>query len=157
VRGEKIVGLLEAGLPLPARRRVDATGRFVVPGGIDTHTHVSWRWADQKSQDDFGTAGIAALAAGATTLLHFVPMARGADPPAAGDGRMAAARATATVDYSFHPILTSAAEPVLRAVPRLVDMGLCSFKIYTTYDDVGVTDAEAWLLMQRISESGGLP
>jgi dihydropyrimidinase len=156
VRGEKIAGLLAPGFPLHAKRTINADGYVLIPGGIDPHTHISWRWDDQVSQDSFDSASKVALESGTTTVIDFLPIPRQSDPMSSVATRMTEVADHSMCDYSFHPILTSATPPVLQAIADFVAMGLASFKMYTTYPESRVDDGDIWRLMQAIHAARGL-
>jgi dihydropyrimidinase len=156
VKDGKIAGLLAAGLPIAAKRTIDAAGKMLVPGCIDPHTHIWWPFDDQVSCDTFDSASKSALISGTTTVVDFLPTPRDADPIISTAARIRQAASRFICDYSFHPILTSSGPAVLEAVAQFVDMGLASFKMYTTYPDTRVDDGDIWVLMQAIHEAGGL-
>jgi dihydropyrimidinase len=156
VRDGKIAGLLDAGFPIAAKRTIDAAGKMLIPGCIDPHTHIWWPFDDQVSCDTFDSASKSALISGTTTVVDFLPTSRGADPLTSTAPRIREAASRFICDYSFHPILASAAPAVLEAVGQFVEMGLASFKMYTTYPDTRVDDGAIWALMQAIHEAGGL-
>jgi dihydropyrimidinase len=126
----------------PGARELDATGRLVLPGGIDAHCHV-----DQKSSsglmtaDDFFTAGVSAACGGTTTIIPFAAQHRGASLRAAVEAYHERARPRAFVDYGFHLIVSDPTPAVLHdELPALVAQGCPSLKVYMTYDALKVTD-----------------
>jgi dihydropyrimidinase len=154
----KISGLLQPGTEAPAHRTVDASHCYVLPGGIDTHTHVSWPLADGGRTDDgFANAGRAAALGGTTTIVDFVPPLGPEQRliDAARD-RIAEIEAGSPIDVALHPILNRCDAGILEDIPAVIDLGLTSFKMYTTYDD-RVNDGQIWTLMQAIVAAGGLP
>ncbi|GIH65019.1 dihydropyrimidinase [Microbispora siamensis] len=154
VAGEKIAALAAPGT-LRGTRIVEARpGSVLVPGGIDTHTHIAWPIAEGvRSLDDFASATRAAAVSGTTTVIDFVP-ASGGSLVAAARERMAEA-ASSVIDYTFHPVIARITPDRLREIPALVDEGLASFKIYTTYDD-RLDDGEIRAVMTAVAEAGGL-
>jgi dihydropyrimidinase len=156
VKGGKIVGLLAPGFPISAKRTIDAAGKMLIPGCIDPHTHIWWPFDDQVSCDTFDSASKSALISGTTTVVDFLPTSRDADPMVSSAPRLREAGSRFVCDYSFHPILTSSRPAVVEAVGQFVEMGLASFKMYTTYPDTRVDDGDIWVLMQAIHEAGGL-
>jgi dihydropyrimidinase len=156
VKDGKIAGLLAAGFPIAAKRTIDASGKMLIPGCIDPHTHIWWPFDDQISCDTFDSASKSALISGTTMVVDFLPTSRDADPMISTAPRIREAASRFVCDYSFHPILTSSGPAVLEAVGQFVEMGLASFKMYTTYPDTRVDDGDIWALMQTIHEAGGL-
>lgn len=150
-----IVALLQPDSTWESASEIDATGLLVTPGGIDTHTHVHWPHDDVATVDDFAGATRAAVLGGTTTLIDFVP-------PGTGDllerchDRVDEALAGGVIDFSFHPILTSADEKTTSSIDRVVRDGFTSFKMYTTYEDRRIDDGAAWWLMRAIAASGGV-
>jgi dihydropyrimidinase len=155
IRGERIAGLLTPGMAGDrAASTVDVSGKFVLPGGIDTHTHIAWPLdSGGRSLDTFDTATQAAARSGTTTVLDFVPPHRGDGHVAAAQQRLAEAEGHCAVDYSFRPILTAGAAG---DVARLAQLGLRSFKIFTTYNGMRLSDGEISEVMDAIGDVDGL-
>ena len=154
IRGERIEALLDHEVPATARQVIDATGLIVVPGGIDTHTHVDM----PLTEDSFGQATQAAALGGTTTLIDFVPpMSPGQRLIEAVENRIAAINDSAVIDVGVHPMLNRADDLVLSDIKTVIDLGCTSFKMFTTYPENLVTDGDAWRLMRAISAHGGLP
>lgn len=158
IRDGKIAALAEPSVALPAERDIDAEGQLVLPGGIDTHTHVSWPYRPGMVTDDgFDGAGAAAAVGGTTTMIDFVP-------PVLGDQRLhqaACARidqieGETPIDVGLHQIITGLDSQALADIPRVIEAGLTSFKMFTTYEH-RVNDGEIWQLMQCIAANGGQP
>ena len=158
VTAGRISALLEPGAPISADETFDAEGHFVLPGGIDTHSHVSWPLADGRVTDDgFDGAGAAAALGGTTTLVDFVPPLRPDQRLRdASEERVAQIEAAAPIGVALHPILNRADPGVLADIPEVIRAGLTSFKMYMTYGD-RVNDGQIWRLMQQIVAHGGLP
>src|SRR3989440_5588222 len=89
-----------------ATRVFDAEGKYVMPGGIDVHTHLDMPFGGTCSSDDFETGTIAAAFGGTTSLVDFAIQYRGKTMRHALDDWMAKASGKAVIDYSFHMILT---------------------------------------------------
>src|SRR5437764_10810987 len=105
VDGEKITTIGTA-LTMAADRTIDATGKYLFPGGIDVHTHLDMPFGGSKSSDDFETGTIAAAHGGTTTVVDFAIQYRGQTMRHALDEWMAKASGKAVADYSFHMIVT---------------------------------------------------
>ena len=126
---------------------IDATGCYVMPGGIDVHTHVDGAGFGVKSADDFGTATMAAACGGTTTIIDFCEQARGqslADAIATWDAK---ARGKAAIDYGYHMILVDLGPDQLAELEGLPAKGITSFKVFMAYrgmlmvDDVTLLNA----------------
>jgi dihydropyrimidinase len=156
IRDGRIAALAEPGTLAPAREQVPAAGLIVLPGGIDTHTHIRWPIPGAPdSLDDFRTGTMAAAAGGTTTVIDFVPQPQGRSHWAAANDRLDEASGRAVVDFSFHPILTAADPATLADIRRLIDAGMGSFKVYTTSEQP-LDDGEIRSLTIAIAEGGGL-
>jgi dihydropyrimidinase len=157
IEGEAIRSIHPRPALVAARRILEADGCFVLPGSIDTHTHIQWPWEQTSTADTFEAASEAAVASGTTTVIDFVPMARGSSALAAAERRLRAAEGRMAVDYSFHSILNSSEPSILAEVPELIRLGIASFKMYTTYAENRVDDGDALCLIETIAAHGGLP
>ena len=156
IRAGRIAALAEPGTLAPAREQIPAAGLIVLPGGIDTHTHIRWPVPGAPdSLDDFRTGTMAAAVGGTTTVIDFVPQPRDRSHWAAASERLAEASGQAVVDFSFHPIVTAADPGTLADIPRLIDAGMGWFKVYTTSEHP-LDDGEIRSISLAIAEGGGL-
>ena len=140
IRDGKIVAL---GNDLPrenAKRVLDASGMYVMPGGIDVHTHLDMPFGGTTSSDDFETGTRAALFGGTTTLIDFAIQYKGQSLRQAFDTWMEKASAKAVSDYAFHCIITDLPEARLEEVRALVQDGVTSFKLFMAYPGVFMLD-----------------
>ncbi|GAB0114161.1 dihydropyrimidinase [Acidisoma sp. C75] len=140
ITGETIAAI---GLGLDGARMIDAAGRLVLPGGIDSHCHVEQLEADGSiHEESFATAARSAFAGGTTTLIPFSPQFKG-EPIAAHAEAYAARAALSPIDYTLHQIITDPTEAVLHEeLPAIIAGGTRSFKMFLTYDPFHVTDGE---------------
>ena len=157
VIGERIAALMAPGMTEDAGEIIEAGGAYVVPGAIDTHTHIRVPVGDEESGDDFDSATAAALVSGTTTIIDFIHTSRDESPLSAAEKRLAMAEGSCAADYSFHPILTSASAQARAEISTLVRSGFASFKLFTTYPHQRLDDGEVWLLMRDIASAGGIP
>ena len=100
-----VITLIGRGLSLPADTVVDASGKLVMPGGIDVHTHLDMPFGGTTSSDDFETGSIAAAHGGTTTLIDFAIQSFGEGLYPAYEGWMKRAEGKSTIDYAFHMIV----------------------------------------------------
>src|SRR5919107_981580 len=136
VEGEKIT-TIGAELTMPADRVIDATGKYVLPGGIDVHTHLDMPFGGTTSADDFESGTIAAAHGGTTTLVDFAIQYRGQTMRHALDDWMKRADGKAAIDYGFHMIITELEDAGLGDMDRMVrDEGITSFKLFMAYPGV---------------------
>ncbi len=162
IDGETIVGILApgqaAGLGVVADRTIDATGKYVVPGGIDAHTHMELPFGGTNASDTFETGTIAAAWGGVTTIVDFAVQRTG---EAVQDGLAVwheKAAGNCAIDYGFHQIIGGVDEESLKAMTYLVDNeGITSFKLFMAYPGVFYSDdGQILRAMQNCGESGAM-
>ncbi|KAK0480775.1 dihydropyrimidinase [Armillaria novae-zelandiae] len=141
------IRFLAAGLPsLDGCQEIDAEGGYITPGGVDSHVHVAQSAAKglgARSADDWTSATRSALAGGTTTILAFAVQGRGASLASAVIDYHAKSDDFAVCDYGFHLIVTDPNEHQMHTeLPKLVNEGITSMKIYMTYADLKLNDGE---------------
>ncbi|MDL2403322.1 dihydropyrimidinase [Rhizobium mayense] len=138
-----VIVALETGLP-EGREEVQADGRFVLPGGVDTHCHMDQQpWEGKATADDFDTGTLSALCGGTTTVVPFAMQMRGQSLRDIVDDYHNRARPKARIDYGFHLIVGDPSADVLRdQIPGLIADGCTSMKIYLTYEGLKLDDYE---------------
>ncbi len=137
----RIVALGES---LEADQVIDAAGKLVLPGGVDSHLHLDQPMGDGSVMaDGFRSGTISAACGGTTTVIPFACQVKGNTLRHAVQDYHARAEGEAVVDYAFHLIISDATEQVLgQELPSLIDEGYTSFKIYMTYDDLKLNDQQ---------------
>jgi dihydropyrimidinase len=137
------IALLGEGLP-GGRREIDAGGRTVTPGGVDAHCHLDQPMeGPAKMADDFLTGTRSAACGGTTTVIPFAAQMKGQSLEAAVVDYHARAEGKACIDYAFHLIVSDPTPRVLaEELPSLIGRGYTSFKVYMTYDDLKLDDAQ---------------
>jgi dihydropyrimidinase len=142
IRDGRIVALAET-LP-PGARDIDATGRLVLPGGVDGHCHMDQPGGDgSRMADDFFTATRSAVFGGNTTVIPFAAQAKGQSLRDSVAVYHASADGRAFVDYAFHLIVADPTPSVLgQELPALIEKGYTSLKIYMTYDGMKLDDRQ---------------
>jgi len=140
------------------RSEIDASGKLVLPGGVDAHCHLDQPMGEGlKMADDFASGTRSAACGGTTTVIPFAAQIRGQSLRAAVDDYHRRAGGKAVVDYAFHLIVTDPTEQVLREeLPALIREGYTSFKIYMTYDDMKLDDGQILRLLSVAREHGAL-
>jgi dihydropyrimidinase len=141
-----------------ADRTIDATGQYVIPGGIDVHTHLNMPFGGTTSADDFESGTIAAAFGGTTSLIDFAIQYRGQTMRHALDDWMQRADGKAVIDYGFHMIVTELEDAGLGDMDRMVrDEGITSFKLFMAYPGVFMVDDQTiFRALRRTGENGGL-
>jgi dihydropyrimidinase len=141
-----------------ADQTIDATGKYVIPGGIDVHTHMEMPFGGTFSSDTFETGTTAAAWGGVTTIVDFVVQRTGEVVQEALAHWHTKAGGHCAIDYGFHMILGGVDEDALKAMDQLVDHeGITSFKMFMAYPGVFYSDdAQILRAMQRASNNGAL-
>ena len=160
-----IEGSTIVGLTAPSQRAalgsadiiLDAKGKYVIPGGIDAHTHMSLPFGGTTASDDFHTGTVAAAHGGTTTIIDFAIQSKGSSMRAGLDAWHAKAEGQAAVDYGFHMIATDMTASALTEMSDIVREGVTSFKMFMAYPGVFLVDDEAIFKgMLRAGELGAL-
>lgn len=127
-----------------AAREVDASGLFVMPGGIDSHVHLDQESGPEiRMADDFESGTRAALAGGNTTVIAFAKQEKGKSLRACVEAYHRKANGKAMIDYGFHLIVSDPTPGVLnQELPALFQDGCTSFKVFMTYDDLVLNDRQ---------------
>ncbi len=143
-------------LDYPADEIVDASGKYVLPGAIDPHTHISMPFMGTSAQDDYETGTIAAACGGVTTVVDFDLQQKGESLLEAIERKQSWAEGKVAVDYSLHPAVMDPRPEVIAEVKKAVlDYGTPSFKIFMVYD-FRVDDATMIKLLEETKKYGGL-
>ena len=144
-------------LTADAEKTIDATGKYVIPGGIDPHTHLDFPFGGTVSSDDFSTGTIAAAVGGTTSIVDFVVQQRGQDLTEALDLWHQKAEGQAAIDYGFHMIIQDLPDTRLSQMDEMVRQGVTSFKMFMAYRGaVMVDDDTIFKAMVRASDNGAL-
>ncbi|CCH30347.1 dihydropyrimidinase [Actinosynnema sp. NPDC047251] len=156
VAGEQIAALLAPGFPVQADETIDAGGKYVIPGGIDGHTHMEMPFGGTFSADTFATGTTAAAWGGTTTIVDFAVQAKGTSLLATLDKWHAKADGNCAVDYGFHMIVSDVDDTSLKEMESCVSAGVNTFKMFMAYPGVFyATDGEILRAMQKAREIGG--
>jgi dihydropyrimidinase len=156
VDDERVVSI-GADLPGPADRVVDATGRLLLPGAVDVHTHLDLPLGDVRTADDFASGTMAAAFGGTTTVVDYATQEKGGSLRQALDTWMARAAGRAVVDFGFHMCIADLGGDVEAEMQALVSEGVPSFKLFMAYPDrLMLNDGEIFRVLRRSAEVGGL-
>ncbi|ROO88801.1 dihydropyrimidinase [Actinocorallia herbida] len=158
VDGERIVALSLPGSITTADTIVDATGKYVIPGGVDAHTHMELPFGGTFASDTFETGTRAAAWGGTTTIVDFAVQRTGERVQDGLAAWHAKADGECHVDYAFHQILGGVDEDALKAMDQLVaEEGITSFKLFMAYPGVFYSDdGQILRAMQRARENGAM-
>src|ERR1051325_4091519 len=137
------------------KKIIDASGKYVIPGGIDVHTHLDMPFGGTTSADDFETGTRAAAFGGTTTLIDFAIQYKGQTLRTAFDTWMNKAASKACTDYAFHCIVTDLPDAQLQEMPQLVREGVTSFKLFMAYPGVFMLDDASIFKALRSSAKTG--
>ena len=119
---------------------IDAGGNYVMPGGIDVHTHLELETFNSLSADNFQTGTVAAAFGGTTTIVDFAPHLSGMTLYEAYQRRRAVADGNSFIDYSFHMMVKDLTSGGFTDLKRLADEGVTSFKLLMTYPGTYMVD-----------------
>ncbi|HJP71166.1 MAG TPA: dihydropyrimidinase [Candidatus Limnocylindria bacterium] len=156
VDGERIA-LIGESLEVEAERTIDASGKWVIPGAIDVHTHMELPFGGTFAKDTFETGTRAAAFGGTTTIIDFAVQSKGKSLREGLDAWMAKAEGKACIDYGFHMIMSDVTEESLKEMDALVEEGITDFKLFTAYPGVFYSDDGAiFRAMQQTAKNGGL-
>jgi len=140
-----------------AERRLDASGKLVMAGGIDAHTHFQLKYDGTLTADDFYTGTVAAACGGITTIIDFITPERGESYIEAYEKRREEADGKAVIDYGLHLCVIDTSEDRLKELETLVkEHGVSTFKFFTAYRKRGLMldDGSILELMRRCSGLG---
>ena len=148
--------IVEVGQNLTGGEAIDAAEKFVMPGGVDVHTHLDMPLTDEiTSSDDFATGSKAAAIGGTTSFIDYAAQPKG--------GSLADALRIwkrkgekSCLDYGLHIAVTRADGATLAEMTDMMSEGVTSFKVYMVYDGMRVNDGEFMSVLEKSSECGAL-
>ncbi|MBZ5556905.1 MAG: dihydropyrimidinase [Acidobacteriia bacterium] len=156
VEDEKIA-VIGTSLDMHADTIIDAGGKYVLPGGIDVHTHLDMPFGGATSADDFESGTTAAAFGGTTSIVDFAIQYKGQTLHHAWESWMKKAEGKAVVDYGFHMIMTDMNDQVEQEMDALVRQGVTSFKLFMAYRGVFMLDdGSIFRALLRTGQNGGM-
>ncbi|POH69539.1 dihydropyrimidinase [Cryobacterium zongtaii] len=164
IDGERIAAVLAPGstlLGFDIERNVDtvidAAGKYVIPGGIDAHTHMQMPFGGTEASDTFETGTRAAAWGGTTSIVDFVVQYAGENVLDQYHLWQEKARGECAIDYGFHQILSDVQDSSLVAMDELVNEGVSSFKLFMAYKGVFLSDdGQIVKAMQKAASNGSM-
>jgi dihydropyrimidinase len=159
IEDEKVVALADPAFAQSwtADTVIDATGKYVIPGGVDAHTHMELPFGGTFASDTFETGTRAAAWGGTTTIVDFAVQSMGKSLRDGLDAWHAKADGNCAIDYAFHMIMADVNEGSLKEMEGLVGEGITSFKLFMAYPGVFYSDDGKILrALQKGAETGGL-
>ncbi|HVV09368.1 dihydropyrimidinase [Amycolatopsis sp.] len=155
IAGEQVAAVAAPGVFDTADTVLDATGKYVLPGGIDAHTHMEMPFGGTFSSDTFETGTTAAAWGGTTTIIDFAVQAKGTSLGSTLDKWHEKADGNCAIDYGFHMIVSDVNDSTLKEMRGCLDAGVSSFKMFMAYPGVFYsTDGEILRAMQQAREIG---
>src|SRR6516225_7550996 len=156
IEGETIAAV---GRDLPSgAKEINAHGKLVLPGGVDSHAHIEQvSAAGILNADTFESATVSAAFGGTTTVISFAAQHIGLKLDEVVDAYHALARKGAVIDYAFHMIIADPTEATLRDhVPKLVKAGHATIKVFMTYDRIKLDDMQLLDVLYAARENRAL-
>ena len=149
------VSLIGKNLEMEADEVIDASEKYLFPGGLDPHTHLDMPFGGTTSADDFETGTLAAAHGGTTTLIDFAIQTKGQSTLEALDTWHEKAEGKTAIDYGFHMIITDLEDNRVHEMKMLADAGVTSYKLFMAYPGVlYVDDGTIYRAMRQAGENG---
>ena len=141
-----------------AGRTIDASGKFVLPGGIEAHCHIEQESSSGlMTSDDYYSGSVSAAFGGNTCIIPFAAQHRGQTLANVLETYHGRAGPKSVIDYSFHLIISDPTDDVLhRELPDAIAGGISSFKVYMTYDRLIVDDSQMLDILTVAKKHGAL-
>ncbi|MDI6808929.1 MAG: dihydropyrimidinase [Candidatus Eisenbacteria bacterium] len=157
IEGEKIAAVGQSISPQSGEPVIDARGKYVLPGGIDVHTHMELPFGGTVSADDFHSGTVAAAAGGTTTIIDFAIQGKGQSLRDTLDAWKKKAGGKAVIDYGFHVAIGEMTESIMNEMKSVVEGGCPSFKLFLAYKGLfQVDDGTLYKAFLRAKEIGAL-
>ena len=152
---EEKISLIGRSIDVAADKVIDAAGKYVLPGGVDVHTHLDMPFGGTTSADDFQSGTVAAAFGGTTSIVDFAIQYKGQTLHHAWETWMKKAEGKAVIDYGFHMIMTDLNDHVEAEMDALVKQGVTSFKLFMAYRGVFMLDdASIFKALLRSGQNG---
>ncbi|GLY33764.1 dihydropyrimidinase [Kineosporia sp. NBRC 101731] len=164
IDGDTVAAVLQPGSTLlgfeierNVDRVIDAAGKYVIPGGVDAHTHMEMPFGGTQASDTFETGTRAAAWGGTTSIVDFVVQYPEQDVLSQHQVWQEKAAGNCAIDYGFHQILSDVQDSSLKAMDELIDEGVTSFKLFMAYKGVFLSDdGQILRAFQKGAENGAM-
>ena len=160
IEGSVVTGIAAPGSHLweaDADTVIDATGKYVVPGSLDVHTHMELPFGGTVASDNFESGSRAAAWGGTTTMVDFAVQVKGESMMEGFENWMAKASGNCAIDYGFHMIAGDINQDTLAEMDKLMEAGVTSFKLFMAYPGVLYSDdGEILRAMQKAADIGAM-
>jgi dihydropyrimidinase len=154
IEGETIAAI--GSFPEVDAQVIDASGKLVLPGGVDPHTHLDAPLKGTMTADDFESGTIAAAIGGTTSIIDFPVQEKGQDPRVSHEEWAGRAESKAVVDWGLHQVIVDLPDEFFPALDELIANGSPSFKMFMAYPGARmVDDATIFKAMRRTADNGG--
>lgn len=152
-----IIKEIATNLNISSDEIIDANGKYVIPGGVDVHTHLNLDVGIAIANDDFYTGTVAAACGGTTTIIDHMGFGpKGCNLKHQVDVYHGYADGNAVVDYGFHGVIQHINDEILDEMESIVkEEGIPSFKVYLTYDYM-LEDEYVLKVLKRLKDLGGI-
>jgi len=135
---------------------IDAAGKYVLPGGIDVHTHMALPFGGTISADDFGDGTKSAAFGGITTIVDFAIQPKGQTLKQTIVNRRAEADDKVCIDYGIHVAITDLTDEIMEEMVDVIKDGCPTFKLFMTYPGLAVDDYTLFNALKKATENGGM-
>ena len=156
IEGEKIIDVARTITPQPGTRVIDITGKLLLPGFIDAHTHFDLDVAGTTTADDFESGTLSALRGGTTTVVDFACPNKGESLAHGLELWHKKADGRCSCDYSFHMTIDDWNPSIEAEIDNMMAAGITSFKMYMTYPAMMLDDETMYFVLKKLKAAGGI-
>ena len=156
IEGEKIIDVARTITPQPGTRVIDITGKLLLPGFIDAHTHFDLDVAGTTTADNFESGTLSALRGGTTTVVDYACPNKGESLAHGLELWHKKADGRCSCDYSFHMTIDDWNPSIEAEIDNMMAAGITSFKMYMTYPAMMLDDETMYFVLKKLKAAGGI-